>query len=343
MMVGHAMVAFALAALGARALGWAPERALGAGTVAGAFALVPDADMAYAVTGLVGADASGVFVLTNSFWGASTEAHRTATHSVVLAVPAAVGFALWTVHDRLARAGSLALLSGVVAVAFVASGHLDAFVVVVFCVVGLGVATAVDRAGTLSPAGVLATALVALVTHPFGDLFTGSPPALLFPFEAGALDGLVTLHPDPTLHLLGAFGLELAAVWLAGAVYLGFTGTSVRGTVDRRAALGVCYGVAALVIPPPTLEVSYHFVFSVVAVGLVLTLPELRELGVGTVVGGPSYRAETDGGVAGGSVPDPSVRERWYERRSAALSVLLTGTAAVTAAWAAYLLGYLAT
>ncbi|PSQ18641.1 hypothetical protein BRD00_04980 [Halobacteriales archaeon QS_8_69_26] len=342
MMLGHALLAFALVALGCRALGWSPERALRAGTVAGAFAVVPDVDMVYAVTGLIGADPSSVFVATNAFWGASTEVHRTATHSVVVAVPAAVGFGLRAVEDRLATAASAVLLSGIALVTLAVTGLLEAFVLVVFCVAGLGVATAATRSGGLSPGTVLGTALVGLVTHPFGDMFTGSAPALLYPLDVRVVDGIVVLHSDPTLHLLGAFAIELATVWLAGAVYIASTDTTIREAVDHRAALGICYGLAAFVIPPPTLDVSYHFVFSVLAVGLVLTVPELRNVRAGTIVGGSPYHAETDGGVDEGSDGSTATVRRWARRRNAALAALLTGTAAVTAAWAAYLVAYLA-
>lgn len=358
MMVGHAMLAFALVAGGARLLGWPAERALRVGGVAGAFALVPDADMVYALSGVIGADASGVFVVANSFWGASTEVHRSATHSLVLAVPAAVAFALWTARGRATSVASVGLLSALWLVAYLATGPVAAFAVGTFALAGLGVATVAERFAALSPRAVGATALVALVSHPFGDLFTGSVPALLYPLDVAVFADIVVLHPDPPLHLLGAFGLELATIWLAGAVHLHLTDTSPLDVIDRSAALGICYAPAALVLPAPTLEVSYHFVFTVVGLGIVLAVPAIRELEYDTVVGQGPGPAETDGGSTAdgppgsgpgaklgpgrGIGPGPGVTPPLPDRR-AVVGVVMTVTAGVTAAWGAYLVAYLLT
>lgn len=353
MMIGHSMLAFALAAGGARLLGWSDERALRFGVVAAAFALVPDADMVYAIFGVARADLTGVFVVTNAFWGASTEVHRSATHSLVLAVPAAAGFALWMHDDRRARVASLAVLSGIAVVAYLATGPLDAFAVVAFGVAGLAVATVVARREVVGPAAALAAALVGLASHPFGDVFTGTVPVFLYPLDVPVLDGIVVLSADPTLHLLGAFGLELATVWFAGLVYLHLTGTGVAATVDRRAALGVLYAPVAFLLPPPTLSVSYHFVFTILGVGFVLAVPA-RRMGLLLIpFGGRPLGADTDGGVSDLELPDTldptgdlagldptgdpddgSPVPHGGLRRSLP-RVVLTGTAAVTAAWVA--------
>jgi hypothetical protein len=117
----------------------------------------------------------------------------------------------------------------------------------------------------------------------------------------------VTLTADPTVHLLGAFAIELATIWLAAAVWYRFEGRSLLAHVDRRATLGVGYAAAALAMPAPTLDISYHFVFSVLAVGAVGVTP-------------PGVRLEL-----------PSARR-----------ALATGLTAVTLAALAYLVVYLA-
>jgi hypothetical protein len=116
------------------------------------------------------------------------------------------------------------------------------------------------------------------------------------------------LAGDPTLHLLGAFGIELATIWLAAAVFVRLRGEHLFVHVDRRASLGASYAAAAVVLPAPTLDVSYHFVFTVLAVGAVGVLTWRRPF----------------------AVADDRLRAG------------LTGLAAVTLAWAAYGLAYLA-
>lgn len=304
MFLGHATLAFAIAIFVAGALGVDRDRLLALGVTAGLFATVPDVDMVYALVGLTATESGGVFAVTDSFWAASTLVHRAMTHSLVVAVPAAVAFVLGvgTRRERLASAG---LLVALVAVSVLVSGWLGGLVMGIFGVAGLLVAHWTKRYD-LDRRSMVAVALLGLASHPFGDVFTGEPPRFLYPLHTTTiLDGHVTLHGDPTLHLLGAFAIELAAIWLGVLAYHHVMGDSIRANVNARATAGAAYALAFFVIPPPTLAVSYHFVFSVLAVGFV------------------------------GSVPDP-VRRRLPDRTSA----FVTGLAAVTLAGLAYALAY---
>lgn len=302
MFVGHAFVAFALGAAGAARLGSSRRRALLFGVAAAAFATVPDVDMLYAVVGLLRADPSGVWAATAAFWDSSRAVHRAVTHSLVLAGPAAVGFAL--AAGRRARLAAALPLAGLVGLGWVAQGPLAAGMLLVFAGAGVAVAVTAARHG-LGGRAVLLAALLGLLSHPFGDLFTGSPPPLFYPVGPVVFGERVTLLAEPTLNLLGVFGLELAAIWLGVGVAARLTGWSPSRVVDRRAAGGALYGAAAFVLPPPTLETSYHFVFSVLAVGTVGAAPLARR-----------------------------------PRRRQVAAAVVTGLAAVTFAWAAYVLVY---
>jgi len=304
MFVGHATLAFGAVALLALQFGASRERALALGATAGLFAAIPDVDMAYAVVGLVAADASSAAAAVNSFWGASTVVHRAVTHSIVVAVPAAAAFALAPTRRRLAGAALLALVGAVAVV----SGPLGAFVVALFVAAGWLVAVGAHRVGVRGRT-LFVVALAGLASHPFGDLFTGEPPRLLYPLGITVFDGRVALSADPTLHLLGAFGVELAAVWVGVLAALALADQHVLDHLNGRAAAGAAYAAAVLVIPPPTLEVSYQFVFSVVAVGVVAAIPIPRRRSVST--------------------PTP-------------FNALVTGLTAVTLAGAAYTVAYLA-
>ncbi len=320
MFIGHALLAFAIAALVAERRGWNAQRALLVGVVAGLFAAIPDIDVAYAVVGLADA-ATGSVGAPTAFWDASRAVHRSVTHSLVVGAVAAPAFGLAAVRARnerarLARGVAGTLLAALVVVALVAGGPLAALVMGLFVVSGVVVARGTARLTTLSPATVTLAALWGLWSHPWGDLVTGSPPDWLFPFGSPVLESRVVLHPDPTLHLLGAFAIELAAIALALATVCRLTDRSILGSIDRRASVGAAYGIAALAVTPPTLEVSYHFVFSI--------------LGVGLVVG------------AIRSSPSPAFGRLWYSRPSvdAVLEVALTAVAAVTVALTAYAIVY---
>jgi len=267
MFVGHAVLAFAIAvALTRRRL---PERqVLALGLVAALFATVPDADMVYALVGLGGAVGDGgPMALANGFWSASTVTHRGATHSLLVAVPAAFAFA---VRGRI----GLAIVGGLYAVTLALSGPLAAAVVLTFGIAGLLVGH--FGAGALTPRWLFGAALLGLLTHPFGDLLTGGPPALLWPLDVVVFTERVELFVDPTLNLLLAFFVELAVLWLGVLALASLRGVRLRRQFRPTAALGAAYAAVAFVLPPPTMDASYSFVFSVLAVGFVGAVPTSR-------------------------------------------------------------------
>lgn len=321
MMVGHALLAFALVAGALSLAGQSRERALSVGLVAGGFATVPDVDMVYAPVGLLGADYGSVFTVTEAFWSTSTVVHRSITHSLVVAVPAAVAFALWTAGSRPARAAAVSLAVALVAAAHAVTGPLAAVVMTAFLLAGFAVATLADSYAGLGPRAVLGAALFGLWSHPWGDMFTGEPPHLLYPLTDSAVVERLALSPDPTLHLLGAFALELATIWLAALVYCRLSDISLYEAVDRRATLGVVYAVAVLAIDPPTLTVSYQFVFSIIAVGILAAFP----------FGRARLRTRFPGDL---SLPDGATTPEGV------LTGLLTGLAGLTVALLAYAVAY---
>lgn len=336
MMIGHGLLAFALVAGWATIRGWPDRRALALGAVAAGFGTLPDVDMLYAFWGLLAHDVPGVFAVNEVFWTASEATHRSATHSLVVGAPAALAFGLWARRRAGAglRTAGTAVLGAIVVAGYLASGSLDAVMLAAFSLTGVGLALAARRWTDLSWRATTGAALVGLLTHPFGDLFTGGPPRLLYPLGPQVLDGRALLSADPTVHLLATFLLEVAAVWLAAAVYLRLSDRSLSGYVRPSAALGAGYGAIAVVLPPPTLAVPKPFVFSILAVGVGIALLVL--------VGSPRRAAGTAVADGGGFTP-----RRWSgiglgNAADSLLAAALTGTAAVTVAWAAYLGVYLA-
>lgn len=284
MFVGHGLFAFALVAGLARWQGWDPQPALRIGLLAALFATLPDVDILYGPVGLLGG-VSGVMQAAEAFWETGNVIHRGPTHSLVLGTLAAVGFGLAASDDARIRGLGTAFLASIVALVALVSGGLGGIVMVAFVVGGMVLVGAADR-WELSPSAIAAGAVGGLCSHPLGDLLTGEPPAVLYPFDAVLFTERIALHPDPTLHLLSAFGVELATAWLALATYVWVTDGSVREYVDRRAGLGASYGAAAIALPAPTLETSYHFVFSVLALsGLGLTRRSLRRVDLARAAG----------------------------------------------------------
>jgi membrane-bound metal-dependent hydrolase YbcI (DUF457 family) len=356
--VGHSAVAFVLVVVGASAATAVTDRrydrrrVLALAFVAGAFAAVPDADVVYALWGVITSGFGDAFAVAAAFWAASSDVHRTMTHSLVVAPVAAVAFAAVAHRGRrarLAHAFGVAVLAAVTAFAAVTGGALGLVVFAAFAATGLAVATVVREHTTLPTRSVGAAALVGLASHPVGDVFTGVPPAMVWPLEATVLAERVALSPDPTLHLLGAFAIELAVVALALHVYARLTDR--RLDVSPRATAGVAYGALVLAMPPPTLDVSYHFVFSILGVGVVATTPHLYRARV-TDGGEPARDHATPTAAPTASpIPGFDVSLARVERRARAsvrrfdhervLDGVATGVVAVGFALLAYATGYL--
>lgn len=271
MFVGHSAVALALVGLGAYSLGWSRERALVLGAFAAAVAALPDVDMLYALTGVLGVGAFDAVAIANGFWEASTVVHRSLTHSFVLAIPGGALIGLLAAKGRIRHLGWVVAL-GLLVVAASGTDPSLWVVPVAFLLGAVGLGLLAKRLD-LDPRVAGLAAAVALLSHPFGDLFTGEPPWLLYPLEVQLVTERVALSADPTLHLLGAFFVELSAIWLGVLTVLFLRDTSVRAHLRPRAVLGGGYALAALVLPAPTLSASYQFVFSVTAVGFVGAIP----------------------------------------------------------------------
>jgi membrane-bound metal-dependent hydrolase YbcI (DUF457 family) len=307
MMVGHAALAFALGAFLAHRLGVASERTLWFAAVAGAFAVIPDLDIGYAFVGLATAATSDLSTPVETFWEVGNTVHRGMTHSLVVGGVSALAFGL-VARRGLARLLGAGTLIAIVLATLQFVGTLEASVMASFAIGGVAVAVGARRVG-LDPRAVLVAALIGILSHPFGDVFTGTAPQLLYPLDVRLLPTRVLLSGDPTLHLLAAFGLELATIWLALVAYSRLCGQPLWPHIHRRAALGAVYAIVILVVPPPTLDVSYQFVFSVLAVG---------------VIGGSAR------------VPTPNLRSAGSRR-----SILLTALATVTVASLSYTLAYI--
>jgi membrane-bound metal-dependent hydrolase YbcI (DUF457 family) len=301
MFIGHALLAFAVIVRAAEQFSVPRRRALQYGVIAGLFAAVPDVDVVYAPVGLLLRSVESVGPAV--FWETANVIHRGPTHSLVMGGVLAVAVYCWAIGTRPARAISLSLAALLVVVGSLVSGAVGGAVVLVFVISGFAVG-ALASYRSVSPRSLIALALVGFLSHPFGDLFTGSPPPLLYPFDVVLVAERVALHPDPTGQLLAAFAVELAVIWLAIWAYAGNADRQLTDAVSPRASLGVGYAAAALLLPAPTLEQSAHFVFSVLAI---------------SVVGAPV---------------------RPFSRGVDPLRIVVTGLAAVTVAAVAYALAY---
>jgi len=307
--VGHAFLAFGLAAVYARRYG-SPERSLrlpggvtvgsavAVGLAAALFASLPDVDVVHAAFQVVTLPDGSTAV--DHFWAATGQRHRTTTHSLLVALAASVGFALLPVRRRVA----VTVLAGVVALATLSGGVVGGAVMALFVAGGVGIVALAVRTG-LGARSLLVASAIGLAVHPFTDLLTGEPPAFFAPLEVLPVGGRIEPFADATVNLLLAFGTELAVIWFGVVVGAILLGIDPRRYVHPGAVLGVAYAPMAFVLEGPSVDNATPFVATILPMGVL--------------------------GVVG-------LRRPWSRRRVA--TVLLTGLGAITAAWIAFGLSY---
>lgn len=288
MYLGHALLAFVLGALAARLVGVDERRSVLYGAAAAGFGLVPDVDLAYAVVAarLVGPE--GLFPTADG-WVHTWVVHQSLTHSLLTGAVAAVfaghvaalvivrpspGRRLPPPTAMAAVPGLVGLAGGLAWVAWVAAGPLGAATMLLYAAAVSAVAWLAVRRGATA-LGIAGAAAVGLLSHPFGDVFTSQPPALLYPLVEATTVPTLTLSDEPTVNIVGLFLLEVGLAWLA-------LGTAVRPTqlrwwrlVRPPAVLGLAFVATAPVIEPPTIESASPFALGVLATGALVGLVTL--------------------------------------------------------------------
>ncbi|WP_267639763.1 metal-dependent hydrolase [Haloarchaeobius amylolyticus] len=283
MYIGHGLLAFALGGALGRHLDLSRSRALALAFVAGAFGMVPDVDLAYTVYVVVKAGPQNVFPTTEYVWAeaGSWAVHRKLTHSLVVgalgvAVVGSLAAALRDdAHPALAFGGLGATLAALFAVVLSSHELIGLMTLSLYVLAAAGITVwAVRR--DLATRLVAAAAAVGLLSHPFGDVFMGTPPSFLYPLSAIGPAEKLAIAPDPTVNLVSLFALEVGLAWAAIWTAMGLTERRLLSYVTPRAVLGGGFAAAALVIPPPTLDLAYHFALGTIGVGVAVgAMPSL--------------------------------------------------------------------
>lgn len=323
MYVGHALLAFALGVLAGDRLGVGRSRVIAIGLLAGGFAVLPDVDTAHTVFAVVEAGPRNLFPTPEHVWTAEAwQVHRALTHSLIVGAVASVGVGLFgaglrrrdgtPLGDAVTLALAAAAFGAVLAVGVRTDGLAGAATAGLYVLGAVALATWAIRRD-VPPRWIGGAAAIGLLTHPFGDLFMGRPPAFLYPLSSTPPIPKLAVAADPTVNLVALFGLELVLAWAALWTLSTHRVWRLRDAVEHRAVLALGFAGAALVIQPPTLQVAYHFAAGTIAAGLV----------IGVV----------PGVVRGRGSP---YRHRVYR------TGVVTGLAAVSLAVTAYLLAYLA-
>ncbi|MFB6203651.1 MAG: metal-dependent hydrolase [Candidatus Nanohaloarchaea archaeon] len=272
MIIGHGLLAFTAVALLSHLYGLEDRRAVAAGLVAGGFAALPDVDIIYAWKEVAVVFGTGPEHFMRSFWEASEGVHRGITHSLLTGFFAAGTFsAYYRLRDPVAET---AVLSAGVGYGILTSGPVAGFVMGVFLFSGLALTRLSER--YVSWHDFIPAVFIGLLSHSFGDLFTGVPPDFLFPLKIQLFSSRIQLMADPVLNLLAVFFMEalVSASALATFASLKGHGPDIRPEF----LVGLLYASAIPFVPPPTLGSPFGFVFTVLGCGLAaIVLITLRD------------------------------------------------------------------
>jgi membrane-bound metal-dependent hydrolase YbcI (DUF457 family) len=266
MIAGHFFLAFSAVALFAYLRNYEPDKALKIGLMAGAFAVLPDVDMIYAFKELSQLT-SGFHSFSDSFWSASTETHRGATHSLVTLFLTAAAMIGYYRYDSKLFAGLI--VAGSFSAVFFLEGIYMSFLISLFTASAL-LLTHFSRE-KFEMKEFVGAMFFGLLSHPFGDVFTGTPPDFLYPLPIEVLQGKVVLLQDPSLNFLAVFGLELFLIWTGIAVYIYLAERSLMEEFSFLSVTGVLYGALSFFISDPSLSRPYTFVFSILVFSALVT------------------------------------------------------------------------
>jgi hypothetical protein len=283
MYLGHSFFAFAVVAAGGYVLDLDRRRVLVLAGLAAGYGLLPDIDVWRTGYVFLREGSDGVFPTEQHVWKHSWVVHRALTHSVVTGAVAAAVSGLTvratgrdSTGTRLGAALGVATASaGLLAVAAASAGRPGVVTMGLFLGGAVGLAALGRRQGATAE-DVAAVAGVGLLTHPFGDLWMGRPPALLAPVVSEPPLGEVMLSPDPVLHFVFAVAVEVA---LLGACLHLVCALYDRRTLDYLSPLALAgLGYAAVLgrVPDPTFAEAYQFTTGLFVVAMAVALAVLR-------------------------------------------------------------------
>lgn len=269
MIAGHAALSFLVASLAAYYIGKNPDQCIKIGIFAGVFAVLPDLDIVFAAGEVLKVFTSGLGGFIESFWDVSGSFHRGVTHSVITLFFSTVFFVFYRDRKNKLRLAAITVFFSSVYGLFYA-GAEAAVVLAVFMTSGMKLSSYSVR--FLSRKEFMLSATSGLMIHPFGDIFTGTPPDFLFPLNFTLIESRVVLNQDPVLNLLSILLLELLLVFLAvlSAIFLREDG--IRGHMSYSPLVGLLYAPLYFVLPEPTLSSPYIFVFVAVGLGLLANI-----------------------------------------------------------------------
>lgn len=235
--------------------------------ISGIYGLVADLDIIFAfVETLLFVSETGNITI-EAFWNISRNFHRKSTHSLVVGVLSIIGIVIQFIYiDDVAKpyenstfdygisilfGGLIGMLTGNFARGVLVSGLF------VFCI--LSVTRVILYKTSFNKNIVLVSAFVGILSHPFGDVFTGTPPNFFYPLYDINLERIV-LFTNETLNISALFLIESLLFVLFMLIYADSKDINNNITYITFFAAIASGGVLSYFITSPSIDEPYTFV-----------------------------------------------------------------------------------
>lgn len=294
MIIGHGPLAFALTAgILLVATTVSKRSVLYLALVAGIASVIPDIDILFPLASLVTVNPFTVSELVSQFWTVAGERHRHATHSLLLLTGSAlVALVQARVPMRLRGYAVAVVLCLVFMLPFSVPTQLLIAVISVSLYFILKY-----KPSTVRHREIGAAFMFGLVLHPFGDMFTGTPPAFFYPFTDVIGLSRWTIA-EPTLQFALIFILEIGSL-IAALVLVAYltdiewiTYTDVRpepyhALISLLSVTGLLFVFGAHI--SPTVDSATFFVLPLVGATVIGNTPLLARRRIASYVTGVSW------------------------------------------------------
>lgn len=288
MIIGHGPVAFILLFVGLTYFSELPKSKITTIALVGCFAaILPDIDIVFPLVSVLSLSTLSVEQISTQFWASSEIYHRAATHSIIIlwSLLGIAGLSLF-LQEYVSKNTIVAILG--ITVCFT--------IALLFLPIGLPIkillvtiVLAVNTAYTytneiLSKQELVATFSVGFFIHPFGDMFTGTPPEVFYPLTPPITLTRVTFV-EPTLHFILVFLVEVGSI--LGLLYI-LHRTEYKTRIPQNISNPSTYTIGSGIVSgllifvctsgltiSPTVDTAPLFVLLVISCASVICIPLL--------------------------------------------------------------------
>ena len=243
--------------------------------VSGIYGLVADLDILFAFVEAILFIVNTGNISIDKFWDISRTFHRQSTHSLFVGFLSIIGIVIQSTYiSDITKPYENILFDYIISIGcglmmgFMINDFARGILVsglFVFCV--LSITRLIRFQISFNKRVVFMSAVIGILSHPFGDIFTGTPPEFFYPIYQISLERIV-LFANETLNLSVLFLFENFLVVVLILLYANAKNIKINMIRSTLLAAVISGIIISYVIPSPSINDPYQFVSGI----LVLTI-----------------------------------------------------------------------